>query len=387
MRDQNKFFFIKGSGFKSITIALALRKKFPKSKIILEKNLLFGGVYSSIKYNSFFLDIGCHLFDLTDKMFLDLFEINHKNIIPIDLKYKSVNKFGYTNGYAIYDFRNHKNIKILQQSFFKNLENKTTKIKNLYDRYYNHFGPQITKLINKFCLKITGKSLKQIHMHSNEFFMFDRILLFNTRYSLKLKQEGLEKYLATPSKYNHDYSNGKIVFTFKSGAFGFIKHVLNLFKKKNITFQNKIASKKLKIINPITNSKILRENVIDIPLHIIYLKCKKFPYTYFHDYTDSPIFRVSSPGFYSNQLVKNYSYICIEVPDPKMQYNKKFLINYTIKYIKKYCKSEYLHYIFSKKSYPTIYKKIISNKKYKLDPFVYPKKKLVKNIIEYVDEI
>ena len=55
---------------------------------------------------------------------------------------------------------------------------------------------------------------------------------FLTQKFLKLKNEGLQNHLATPSKYNHDYSKGTIIFTFKRGTNGFIKHVLNLFKKK-----------------------------------------------------------------------------------------------------------------------------------------------------------
>jgi len=386
MQSQNKNFFIKGSGFKSIAMALAIKKKFPYSKIILEKNKNFGGIYSGIKFKNFYLDIGCHLFDYTDEFFLNLFEINKKKIIPVQLEYKSLNNFGTTKGYAIYDFRNNKNITKLQRSFLKNLKkNKNNSNINLHSRYENKYGTEITKIIDKFCLKITGKKLKKINFYSNEFFMFDRILLFNTTISLKLKKKGLEDFLATPSRYNHDFSKGKIVFTFKNGTYGFIKHVLNLFKKKKIIFKNKYNIKNTRIINPMANSNFLSNQLIDIPLHVIYLKCKKFRYTYFHDYTESPIFRVSSPGFYSKQYKNKYSYICVEVPDPNYKYSKEFLIKYAIKYIEKYCKSEVLHYLFTKKSYPSIYKNYNGNKNYLLNPFIYSKKKLLKNIREYVD--
>ena len=108
MLRKNNSFYIKGSGFKSIVFALGLRKKFPKAKILIEKNSFFGGIYSSIEHKNFYLDIGCHLFDLTDKKFNELFEISKSKIIPIKLNYKTINNFGSTNGFAVYDFRNIK---------------------------------------------------------------------------------------------------------------------------------------------------------------------------------------------------------------------------------------------------------------------------------------
>ena len=87
-------------------------------------------------------------------VFFKFVEIN-KKIIPIELEYKSLNNFGNTKGYAIYDFRNNKNITKLQRSFFKNLKNNSNI--NLYSRYENKYGSEI-KIIDKFCIKITGKN-------------------------------------------------------------------------------------------------------------------------------------------------------------------------------------------------------------------------------------
>ena len=101
----------------------------------------------------------------------------------------------------------------------------------------------------------------------------------------------------------------------------------------------------------------------------------------------SPIFRVSSAGFYSKQKIKGFSYICIEIPDPNVQYSKNYLIKYSINYIKKYTNSKFLHYVFAKKSYPSIYKKFNYKYKNKIDPFIYSKKKLIRNIVNYTNEI
>ena len=73
-----------GSGFKSIYLALCLRKIYSKLPISICSDRL-GGIYSSIKKDGFQLDIGCHLFDFTNKNFVETFEIKDNNIIPIDL--------------------------------------------------------------------------------------------------------------------------------------------------------------------------------------------------------------------------------------------------------------------------------------------------------------
>ena len=73
-------------------------------------------------------------------------------------------------------------IKTLQNykdHFLKNKKKKNNSNINLYSRYENKYGTEIAKIIDKFCIKITGKKLKKINFYSDEFFMFDRILLFN----------------------------------------------------------------------------------------------------------------------------------------------------------------------------------------------------------------
>ena len=381
-------FLIKGSGFRSITTALMLRKRFPNAKINLEKSKNFGGIYSSIKFNNFYLDLGCHLFDYTDKEFFNLFEIKPSEILPLKLKYKSINNYGSTGDYAIYDFRNNPEIKFLQKNFFVNFKKRKLnfKINNLNDLYLKKYGPFITNIIEKIAIKIVGYSLKDINHQSNQFFMFDRILLFNTKESLRLKSKEFNDYLATPSRYNHDYSKKKIVFTFKNGTKGFIDHINILFNKKNIGFVSKIDLKKTNIIDPIKKNKIAIKNSINVPLHIIYLKCEKFPYTYFHDYSDGPIFRVSSPGFYSNQYKNKQSYICIEIPDPKKFFFKDDLIDYAINYIEKYSKAKYLNYFYVNRSYPSIYKSSLNEKNISY-LFDYNKKSIFKNCKKLINDI
>ncbi|MDC0856123.1 hypothetical protein OAP67_03665 [Candidatus Pelagibacter sp.] len=388
MQKKSNNFLINGNGFRSITAALMLRKRFPKAKINLEKNKSFGGIYSSIKFKNFHLDLGCHLFDYTDDEFLKLYEIRSAKIIPLDLKYKSINNYGSTNGYAIYDFRNNPEIKLLQKNFFSNIKKKRQnyKIDNLNDLYLKKYGPLIKKKIEKIVTKITGLSLKKISSRSNQFFMFDRILLFNTKESLKFKSMGFDNDLATPSKYNHDYSKKKIIFTFVNGTRGFVQHVENLFKRKNIGFDQKKNQKRICVVNPISETKIIEKYAVNVPLHIIYLECKKFPYTYFHDFSDGPIFRVSSPGFYSNQYKNKKSYVCIEIPDPKNLFSKNDLIDYSINYINKYSKAKYLNYFFVSKSYPSIYKSSLKSKKIKYS-FDYSKKLIFKNTKQLINEI
>ena len=69
----------------------------------------------------------------------------------------------------------------------------------------------------------------------------------------------------------------------------------------------------------------MKKMKVKIPFALDLLLVEKYKYTYIHDYSNSPIFRISSPGFYTlqHELPKGQSYICIEIPDPELKYDKK----------------------------------------------------------------
>ena len=71
-------FTVQGS---AIYLALRLRKIYNKLPIVICAESI-GGIYSSIKKNGFQLDLGCHLFDMTNKKFIETFEIEIEKIIP-----------------------------------------------------------------------------------------------------------------------------------------------------------------------------------------------------------------------------------------------------------------------------------------------------------------
>ena len=119
-------------------------------------------------------------------------------------------------------------------------------------------------------------------------------------------------------------------------------------------------------------------------LHLIYFTCKQFPYDYLTDYSDSPVFRVSSPGHYSKQTFNKESYICVELPDPKKKYSEMQAKNIAENYVNKYCKANYLYYLYSKNSYPIfkISDKPVSNKLFNF--FLYSKNNIMDNIDDIV---
>ena len=182
--------------------------------------------------------------------------------------------------------------------------------------------------------------------------MFNRILLFDNKKTLSLKENKIYgKYLAAQSKSVHDYSKKHIIFTFPKGNFGFVNHLKKVLKKNNINILQSVPNNFHKID---LNEKIDNLVKISTPLHLVYLKCEKFPYSYLHDYSDNMVYRVSSPGIYSNQFINSKSYVCLEIPDPKLTYNKAEIIELAKLYIFKLNneKSEFLHHIFVPNSYP-----------------------------------
>ena len=169
-------FIVCGSGFKAAYTALKLREMYNKAKISI-KSKFFGGLYSSIEKNGFYLDLGCHLYDSNNEKFNKTFDIDLKEIIPVDTNYGSINNFGLTEDYVIYDFRNHHNYEELKKSFLNN-EFNTKKPNNLYDFYKSRFGNEVTNVIDQFCKKITGRSSSEIDARSHGPFFFRRILMF-----------------------------------------------------------------------------------------------------------------------------------------------------------------------------------------------------------------
>ena len=111
---------INGNGFKAIYLALFLRKRFKNKSIAIKFSGTFGGIFNSIELENHFLDIGCHLFDYTDGRFLELLEIDTSKVIPVKLKYASINDKKLTSDYGIYDFRTCKSFfETLKKTFLK----------------------------------------------------------------------------------------------------------------------------------------------------------------------------------------------------------------------------------------------------------------------------
>jgi len=385
MQKKNKNFHIYGNGFKAIYLALSLNKKYPSSSISISLSKNFFGAYDYKISDNFYLDYGCHLFS-NNKKFKELFELKQSDIYPINLNYASVNNYGITNGYSIYDLRNHSDIKHIIADFEKNFFKKKNNPINLEKYYTNIYGKKITSIINNICFKFTGLPLNKLSNHSNEFLFFNRILIYNTKKSLNLKKGFIEPILATPFKYNYDLSEGYISFAFKKGNYGFVKKVNSLFKKYNIKFTSTPQpSSEIIDLRP-SNLSYEKKMKINVPLHLIYFLTDRYKYTYLHDYSDNPIFRISSPGFYTYQKDKSnkYSYVCIEIPDPKKKYNKNDLIDISKKYLNKK-KIRLLDYIFMEYSYPSIYKKNYDISNYSIiNPTLYSKDKIMQVIDRYL---
>ena len=374
-------FIIHGSGFKAFYWALKLRKKFPKRKIAIKSLGAVGGIYNSPQKGNFHLDYGCHLFNYTDKRFTDIFEIETKKIIPIKLKYATKNQEILTNNYGIFDFRNCKSFYNTLKDDFLNLNRKKIKEENLHHYFLNRHGSLVSQIINIFCVKLTGKTLNMIDKRSNELLLSKRILITNNKESILLKKRKLyDEIVAAEYKSVHDYSKKYIVYTFPRGNKGFLEHTLKLLKRKKIEIISNTQFAKQNLYTK-PNNKKLNSLEVKIPLHICYFLTKNFPFTYLHDYSYNPIFRVSSPGHYSQQYSNGKSYVCLEIPDPYFLINKNLAIQLSSEYLQKYCSAKFFNYFYVKQSYPSLYLKGFDSKlKNTLDPYLYSKNSIMDEV-------
>ena len=165
--------------------------------------------------------------------------------------------------------------------------------------------------------------------------------------------------------------------------FRIVSHIKSILEKK---YKNIRMRQYSKISIDIDNSKDGFEQ-ISIPLHLIYFITEKFPYDYLTDYSKSPVFRTSAAGHYSRQFLNKQSYICVEITDPNQLYTKHDCINLAQQYLERYCKPEYLHYLYFKNSYPIFKftkKKIKSNT---VNFFNYTKSSIMDNIDQIVEQL
>ena len=91
--------------------------------------------------------------------------------------------------------------------------------------------------------------------------------------------------------------------------FKFLRHKFEKNLNLGFLLHSILYSKSKKIINTVPPKSFIKKYSINIPLHLLYFKTDQFPYTYIHDFSTNPIFRISSPGLYTRQFYNNKSYI------------------------------------------------------------------------------
>ena len=122
---------IKGGGFKAMYMAFKLLEN--KCNVVIHsKN--WGGIYNSIEFNNYFLDYGCHLFDINENRFFDTMLIEDKEIIKVDLRYLSINDIEITEDYSLMDLRKYRIKSKINLDILSKIPNNNA-INNLWDWY------------------------------------------------------------------------------------------------------------------------------------------------------------------------------------------------------------------------------------------------------------
>jgi protoporphyrinogen oxidase len=165
-----------GGGFQGIIGAYLLALNGKKVTLI-ERSSRLGGVLDSIKWNDFYLDKGCHLFDNSSDITTKVMrEILKDDIEPVSVTYASVVNSIKTDGIAIPDLANFgdKVVKDILYELIKAFTQPEAKPETLTDKLKLRFGETASNLLVKAAEKMYQTDVSQLEETSFALTPFQR---------------------------------------------------------------------------------------------------------------------------------------------------------------------------------------------------------------------
>lgn len=342
-----------GGGFKGIITAVILLK-YNQEVTIIESGSALGGHLKGIKWNGYNLDLGCQIFDNSNSDITRfLFDILGSNVKPIDVLYAGVTNNHWSKNYTVPDLSHEESLKAQISDEIKNLKSLPLQESETLEEYLHHrFGKTAGELLCKAADKKLGIAPNLLSSQAKDILFFERVKVFNEDISINLKEDPFYderlavfshsdpmKYYSEAAKdykYRNFYPKVGGMSSFSEQAEDFlirngveiiysdeIDSVLEnlLVTKKGLTlsFERLVWSADVASLeNKLLARDVIHDYVYSLPMVLVYFEVSVKnlgPYTYIHDHsTDTYIFRASTAGLYSGQIINDKTYICCEIP-------------------------------------------------------------------------
>jgi len=351
-----KTFVIAGGGYRGILGAILLRQK-GHNVTLIDAGKGLGGVLNGIQWKGYSLDLGCHLFDNTSKQHTQLLQqILADKMQPIEVTYGGRTEGVWHDNFTVPSYANTHvdKAQLLHQLVIAAAESQPVSVHNYQSYLKQRYGNLAAQLLAKACRKKVQYDAKELDAVAARVVLFDRVNFFDNDTSLFLKQHAhLDEVLAASAvedpmrfypdaKEQFEYRNiyppgGTGVFCQKAQSYldeiG-VKVVLNA----EITNYNgdlvatsdgqTFSCDKLfwtleleKAERLFTGQSTLARYIHPVPMVVAYFEVNEEDvndYTYVHDHSDDTyIFRASTIGKYSQQIIDGKTYVCCEIPTTK----------------------------------------------------------------------
>lgn len=346
-------FVVSGGGYRGILAAALLRKK-GHSVALVDSAKALGGVLQGGQWKGYALDLGCHMFDNTNPEHTELLrEILGETLVPLEVRYA---------GRTCRQRHEHFTVPSLAKGpvsparlLFELLSTKTKT--NLHsprsyrDYLYERFGESAGCLLVEACKKKVQFDASMLDPVACRVVLFDRVNLFDQELTMYLKQmpaldevlaahsngDPMQFYPAAKAVYPHrnfyprggtntfcerarDYLEGLGVRLLLGQTIGRLEdHTVVMESGERMDCRKLFWTLELEKAEKLVQGESeIEEYIHPVPMVVVYFEVPVEAigdYTYIHDHSDDTgVFRVSSPGKYSQQEIHGCSYICCEIP-------------------------------------------------------------------------
>jgi protoporphyrinogen oxidase len=346
-------FLVSGGGYRGILAAVILRKKGYDVTLVDSAKTL-GGVLQGGQWKQYALDLGCHMFDNIHPEHTRLLqEILGDAMVPLEVKYAGRTGRQRHEKFTVPSLAKSSVPPATLLFDFLSAKSKSTKqvVKN-YEQYLLHrFGESAGRLLVQACKKKVQFEPSQLDPVASRVVLFDRVNLFEQDLTMYLKAlPGLDDVLAAdstedPMKF---YPEAKAIYPHRNF---YPRGGTNQFCEKAHVFLTRLGVRVVtgrridrlegetavldngekfrftkmfwtleleKAEKLVLGHSEMEDYIHPVPMVLVYFEVPLEAisnYTYLHDHSDdTAVFRVSSAGRYSQQVVEGHTYICCEIP-------------------------------------------------------------------------
>jgi protoporphyrinogen oxidase len=346
-------FVVSGGGYRGVLAAAILRKK-GYGVTLVDSAKTLGGVLQGGQWKQYALDLGCHMFDNTHPEHTRLLqEILGDAMVPLEVKYAGRTGRQRHENFTVPSLANSAVPPATLLFDLLSAKSKSGRqgVQNYEQYLVNRFGESAGRLLVQACRKKVQYEPSQLDPVASRVVLFDRVNLFEQDLTLYLKSlPGLDDVLAAHSTEDpmRFYPEAKAVYPHRNfypkggtNQFGERAHAyltqlgvrvltgckVDRLEGRTAALDNGEEIRFTKLFWTLELEKAeklalghsdMEDHIHPVPMVVVYFEVPLgavSDYTYLHDHSDdTAVFRVSSAGKYSQQVVEGNTYICCEIP-------------------------------------------------------------------------